>query len=270
LQAWIDKDENITWETIIQAIEGSIVNNKALAREIRNRYVSTVSDERRMQSMIETHIQEQGALNVKVVKGMLYGPPRVGKTSLKKRLIEEELTDISPSTGIDHPQTVPIYMYHDTEVTTTMVASDVSKSNEKEWKPLKIKETLETCLNFLTKSSTSSSSSTASDQLKSLEDDTTSESNTTSNTAIETKPSTSLEDDITPEANTTFNTIMNPQSHSQPSGSIETKSTSLEDDTTSESNTTSNTVMNPQSHSQPSGSIETKSSTSLAFYFSRR
>jgi hypothetical protein len=240
----------------------------------------TEIEKERMQSMIETHIQEQGALNVKVVKGMLYGPPRVGKTSLKKHLIEEELTGISPSTGIDRPQTVPIF--HNTEVTTTMVASDVRKSHEKEWKPLKIKETLETCLNFLTKSSASSLSSTGPDQLNEVEDDTTSVSNTTSNTiknppshsqpsgSIETKPSTSLEDDITPEANTTFNTIMNPQSHSQPSGSIETKSTSLEDDTTSESNTTSNTVMNPQSHSQPSGSIETKSSTSLAFYFSRR
>ena len=38
LQAWIDKGDNVTWETIIQAIEGPIVDNKALAEEIRDKY----------------------------------------------------------------------------------------------------------------------------------------------------------------------------------------------------------------------------------------
>jgi hypothetical protein len=35
LQAWIDKDEDVTWKTIIDAIEGPIVDNKAFADEIR-------------------------------------------------------------------------------------------------------------------------------------------------------------------------------------------------------------------------------------------
>jgi hypothetical protein len=30
LQVWMDKDEDATWETVIQAIEGPIVDNKAL------------------------------------------------------------------------------------------------------------------------------------------------------------------------------------------------------------------------------------------------
>jgi GTPase SAR1 family protein len=34
LHAWINKDNNVTWDTIIQAIEGPIVDNKALVKEI--------------------------------------------------------------------------------------------------------------------------------------------------------------------------------------------------------------------------------------------
>jgi hypothetical protein len=40
LETWIDKDESVTWETIIQAIEGPAFNDQTLANEIR-RYLST-------------------------------------------------------------------------------------------------------------------------------------------------------------------------------------------------------------------------------------
>jgi hypothetical protein len=55
--------------------------------------------------LVLTHIKEQGQLNVTTARGILYGPPRVGKTSLMKRLIGEKPLPFSPSTGIDTPIT---------------------------------------------------------------------------------------------------------------------------------------------------------------------
>ena len=64
--------------------------------------------------LLRQHIAKEGELNITVAKAILYGPPRVGKTTLMKRLIGE-MKNLGPnishsqSTGINAPITVPVY-----------------------------------------------------------------------------------------------------------------------------------------------------------------
>ena len=63
--------------------------------------------------IIQQHIQQQGSVQVQSLKGFMIGPPRVGKTTARRRLTHEIVRispdEIVPSTGIDAPITVQLY-----------------------------------------------------------------------------------------------------------------------------------------------------------------
>ena len=70
-----------------------------------------------MAQLVCTKIKEQGEMRLRNVKGMLTGPPGVGKTVTIQRLTGRirniTLDGPSSSTGIEKPLTIPLY--HDTE-----------------------------------------------------------------------------------------------------------------------------------------------------------
>ena len=63
--------------------------------------------------IIQQHIQQQGSVPVRSLKGFMIGPSRVGKTTARRRLTHEIIRispdEIVPSTGIDAPITVKLY-----------------------------------------------------------------------------------------------------------------------------------------------------------------
>ena len=63
--------------------------------------------------IIQQHIQQQGSVPVRSLKGFMIGPSRVGKTTARRRLTHEIVCispdEIVPSTGIDAPITVQLY-----------------------------------------------------------------------------------------------------------------------------------------------------------------
>ena len=63
--------------------------------------------------IIQQHIQQQGSVPVRSLKGFMIGPSRVGKTTARRRLTHEIVhispDEIVPSTGIDAPITVQLY-----------------------------------------------------------------------------------------------------------------------------------------------------------------
>ena len=62
---------------------------------------------------MQHHIQQQGSVPVRSLKGFMIGPSRVGKTTARRRLTHEIVhispDEIVPSTGIDAPITVQLY-----------------------------------------------------------------------------------------------------------------------------------------------------------------
>ena len=63
--------------------------------------------------IIQQHIQQQGSVPVRSLKGFMIGPSRVGKTTARRRLTHEIVRispdEVVPSTGIDAPITVQLY-----------------------------------------------------------------------------------------------------------------------------------------------------------------
>ena len=87
-------------------------------------------------------------MNITIAKAILYGPPKVGKTIVMKRLLGEKFNHShSPSTTIDAPVTVPVYK----NLKTASVLVGEWKAQEN-WE-----ETLQICLNYLSESATLSS-----------------------------------------------------------------------------------------------------------------
>ena len=76
-----------------------------------------------MAQLVRTKIKEQGEMRLRNVKGMLTGPPGVGKTVTIQRLTGRirniTLDGPSSSTGIEKPLTIPLY--HDTEKKSLVV-----------------------------------------------------------------------------------------------------------------------------------------------------
>ena len=151
-------------------------------------------------------IAEQGELNITVVKAILYGPPGVGKTSLKKRLLKE-IENLgpnhvhSPSTGVDTPITVPVYR--------TVESSLVVPADE-DWREQGLDKIFQIILNFLSPSklkisiSSNTISSTASTTASSsLTSSTTisEEVMSTNNAALSPDPVSSLINDCIKDGN---------------------------------------------------------------------
>ena len=74
--------------------------------------------------VLQRHLANEGRLKIRVVKSVLCGPPGVGKTSTRKRIIGE-ITNLEscppfPSTGIEKPTT--FHLYRKTERASVLVS----------------------------------------------------------------------------------------------------------------------------------------------------
>ena len=72
---------------------------------------------------MQDHIEQEGTMELRIVKCLFFGPPSVGKTTTRKRLTEEIKnlsTSTQPtSTGVDNPLTVNLY--HETEHVSVLI-----------------------------------------------------------------------------------------------------------------------------------------------------
>ena len=88
-------------------------------------------------SLVSTHIQQQGSVDVLSLKSFFIGPSCVGKTTARRRLTREidhlAPDEIVPSTGIDAPLTVQLY--HETDRSSVLLSG-----SERGWKNLGLEE----------------------------------------------------------------------------------------------------------------------------------
>ena len=96
---------------------------------------------------VEKHINEQGELNLRIVKTNFIGQPGVGKTTVCKRLVGkiENLSTTNSSytsTGIEKPLTV--HLFHNIEQQSVLIPND-----EAEWSVQNIQEQLELLLQYM-------------------------------------------------------------------------------------------------------------------------
>ena len=111
-------------------------------------------------NIVKRHIQQQGSVGVRSLKGLMIGPSRVGKTTARRRLTHEIVhispDEVVPSTGIDAPITVQLY--RDIDRSSVLLS-------EGGWRSQGLEEqcrALCSCILNLPALSTSSSSSTTS------------------------------------------------------------------------------------------------------------
>ena len=88
-------------------------------------------------SLVSTHIQQQGSVDVLSLKSFFIGPSCVGKTTARRRLTREidhlGPGEIVPSTGIDAPLTVQLH--HETDRSSVLLSG-----SERGWKNLGLEE----------------------------------------------------------------------------------------------------------------------------------
>ena len=116
-------------------------------------------------TIVKRHIQQQGSVGVRSLKGFMIGPSRVGKTTARRRLTHEIVhispDEVIPSTGIDAPITVQLY--HDIDRSSVLLS-------EGGWRSQGLEEQCRALcsriLNLPALSTSSSSSSSTTSQLR--------------------------------------------------------------------------------------------------------
>ena len=97
------RDSKPTWTVLANALKTPAVGYVELSKEIESKFLSGerthLSEEEKHIAAIEDAIKNKGKLDHTAMQGVFLGPARSGKSTLIKRLMREEISTNSPSTG---------------------------------------------------------------------------------------------------------------------------------------------------------------------------
>ena len=101
--------------------------------------------------LLHDHIVQEGSINLRAAKSLLYGPPHVGKTSLRMRLTGEieNLSQVIPPTSTGIEKAITVNLYH------TMDTNSVLIDNTNCWSSQDIESQVNTIINCVLNSKVS-------------------------------------------------------------------------------------------------------------------